>query len=98
MSVRAAQATVDSEEFTYWMAYDAISPIGPERADLQAGLIAYTTAKCHTSKPIKPEDFILNFEDKRKSRRTNDPVAILHQLTLYANSDAQMRATRHGNH
>lgn len=57
---------MSSHEFTEWQAYAEIEPIGYERGDLQAGVIAATLANVHrdaeqTPDPYKPADFIHEF-------------------------------------
>jgi len=52
-------------ELSEWMAYDAIEPIGPERGDLQAAVVAATIANIHRKKgkkPFKLSDFTLKFD------------------------------------
>jgi len=53
-------------ELTEWMAYDSISPFGPERDELRTGLIAAMLANMFRSKGkgsgaalAKPSDFLL---------------------------------------
>ena len=78
MSVRECQERIDSEEFTYWQAYYNLDPFGNERGDLQAGMMAYTTAASHAGKKgkkLKFEDFVLKFQDDKK--RMTDPKQIM---------------------
>lgn len=52
-------------EFTFWRAYDRIDPLGEERRDLAAGIVAATMANCHRSKdtePYKPGDFMWQYK------------------------------------
>ena len=42
MPVAEAQARISSREFAEWMAYDRYHPIGPERLDLLAAMLAVT--------------------------------------------------------
>ena len=49
-----------------WMAYDKLSPIGPERDDLRAGSIAAVIANVnrdpkHRADLYQPDDFALRF-------------------------------------
>ena len=54
-------------EIVEWQIYDGISPIGPERADLQAALSPYVTACVNRGKGATPkfEDFVLEFGPKK---------------------------------
>lgn len=61
MPVRTLLQSMTSAEFAEWMAYDSIDPIGDDRGDLQAGVIASTVASVHRkegSKPFVPRDFM----------------------------------------
>lgn len=52
--------SMTGQELTRWMEYDAIEPIGEQRADLRAGIVASTIANCHrvSGEPFKPKDFM----------------------------------------
>ena len=57
------QAQVTSREFAEYWAYDQLQPIGPERADLRAGIVAATIANVNRNpkkraKPFSPVDFL----------------------------------------
>lgn len=59
------QREIDSREFAEWIAYDRICPIGPERFDLLAGIIASATVAPHVpkgKKRPKPKDFMPRYE------------------------------------
>ena len=61
MSVRRAQAEIDSREFSEWIAYHGLEPFGEERADLRAGIVAATVANVHRGRgqrALKPADFM----------------------------------------
>ena len=62
MSVRRAQAEIDSAEFVEWCAFDRLDPYGPERADFHAGVIASTIAQAHGARRSKPVDFMPDFD------------------------------------
>lgn len=69
--MRAAQRAIDSVEFTRWRAYDRISPIGPERGDLHAAIIAAAVFNSRRRKSsdryVSPETFLPKFH--RPARR-----------------------------
>jgi hypothetical protein len=48
-TVKQLVTELDSMEITEWQAYDAITPIGPERGDVQAALIASTVINVNRS-------------------------------------------------
>jgi hypothetical protein len=70
MTVRQLLGSLDSSEFTEWMAYDRIETIGEARADLRAGIIASATAN-HGSRelkrPYKAIDF-MPFLDREEAK------------------------------
>lgn len=51
-----------AREFLAWQAFDAVEPIGGERLDLAAGIVAATIANANRdakrTKPFKPADFM----------------------------------------
>lgn len=52
---------MSNTELMYWMARQAIDPIGDERADLRSGIIAAKIHNSHVSKKSdlkKPTDFM----------------------------------------
>jgi len=62
MTVGELLARIDSRELTAWAAYERVTgPLGPERADIQAAIIASTIANANQGKRgrrFKPEDFL----------------------------------------
>jgi len=63
MTVRELLSRVSASEIAEWMAYDSLDPIGRERGDLQAGVIASTIANTmgggrKDGQPHKPVDFM----------------------------------------
>ena len=64
---------ISSAELTEWIAFDQIDPIGDERADLNAGIVASTLANCNrgeATEPFKPADFMPDYDG---SRREEEP-------------------------
>lgn len=63
-------ARMTSRELTEWMAFYQLEPFGPERGDLQAGIVASTVANVNRdpkkTKAFKPEDFLPTFEGSRR--------------------------------
>jgi len=69
MSVRQCQEAVDSEEFTEWLAYDRIDPIGEKRSDVRAAMVALTVARAAAGKKgrrLKLEHFMLDYDARGK--------------------------------
>jgi hypothetical protein len=65
MSVRQLLAEVDSRELAEWMAYDRLDPLGDERADYRAAIIAATVANRSRGKgerSYSPADFVPDFD------------------------------------
>ena len=58
-TVRELLTRIDSRELTEWLAYYGLNPWGPERADLNAGIVASTVANVMTTGGrFKPSDFM----------------------------------------
>lgn len=79
MSVRRAQQEVDSREFSEWLAYDRLDPIGGERLDLNTALIVSAIMNSNRSKgpSIKPSEVMLDFT---KSARRPSADEIRHKM------------------
>lgn len=58
-----------SKQIAEWKAYSVIEPFGPQAHHLQSGIIAHVIANTNRkkgSKPFRPEDFALGFENPDK--------------------------------
>lgn len=61
---------VDSREFSEWMAFDQLDPIGAEREDLRMGILASTIVKSqHAKAEVCPIDFMPDFDGTRHGKR-----------------------------
>lgn len=64
-----------------WMAYDQLDPIGGERGDLQAGIIASTVFNCRFPNQLKqaaPAEWMPDFDDSRP--KTTDVITDEQQM------------------
>ena len=77
---RELQARMSSADFAEYVALNSIEPIGEERADLRAGIIAATIAGSQGAR-AKPIDF-MPFTKKRDGRQS--PSEMLSLLKLQA--------------
>lgn len=72
-----------STELTEWMAYENVyGPIGPARADLQAGVVASTIANVNRGKRGKsyaPSDFVIQWDGK-PAQTPEEQLAIVRAL------------------
>ncbi len=86
MSVAEAQQRISSREFAEWVAYDRISPFGPERDDLRMGILASLIANVNRDakkhpKPYKPADFIPEFaKGEKPPQTTEDHLKIIEMM------------------
>ena len=74
--MKELQERMDAREFTEWIAYNNLDPIGKWRDDLPAGIIASTLHNCHCGKDTpsaKPKDYMPQFG--RTIKKTN-PAAM----------------------
>ncbi len=71
MTVAELGDRMSSQELSEWLAYNSIEPIGPQRADLAAGIIASTIANTNRTRGVafKPEDFMAFSENKKTPER-----------------------------
>lgn len=67
MSVRRAQAEINSAEFAEWIAFHSTEPFASERIENMLCIIATIFANAHIGKntrPYKPEDFKPDYKKK----------------------------------
>lgn len=68
MTVREAQARIDSREFAEWLAYERVAgPLGGERGDLHAAIVAATVHNLWAKKPRKLRDFYPTWARRKQS-------------------------------
>lgn len=75
---------IDAQELCDWGHYFALEPCGPERGDLQAGIVASVICNALSGKggkTVTPGDFLLSFEPK-KPKSTEELSAFFRQLTV----------------
>ena len=68
--MRQAQEDVDSREFAEWMAFMAVEPMGEERSDMHAALLALMQASAYAGKGAKPKfaDFLPEYWKEKKEQ------------------------------
>ena len=70
MSVQRCKEEVDSAEYSEWLAFDQLDPIGGDREDLRMGILAATIARsAHPSADVRPVDFMPDFDGTRTRKR-----------------------------
>jgi hypothetical protein len=89
MSVAEAQQRISSSEFAEWRAYDLREPIGPERQEMMAAIVATTVANFsgRTKKNLKPKDFLPTYGPPKRQ----DPADMLNRLKLAARLGAEAK-------
>ncbi len=77
MTVEELGERMSGLELQEWMAFDRLSPIGDDRGDLQAGIIASTVANAHRSRgrPFRPQDFMPFLQQEE-----TEPLAVARKL------------------
>jgi len=92
MSVREAQSRIDSAEFAEWIAFNNLEPIGEERGDRRAAVIAQTVANAHAQgrHHFQLDDFMLRYGPPKKQTAA-EMKAILMQVS---NQGAKRAADR----
>ncbi len=74
-SVRELYARLTSSEITEWIALYRLDPWDGARGDLRAAIVASTVANVNRGKnspPMKPGDFMPDFERSNKSQTAED--------------------------
>jgi hypothetical protein len=91
MTVREAQERINSREYSEWLAFDRIDPIGMDRGDLMAATIAATVANAGGGKKgggtFTASDFIPDYtgEKARQPRQSvEEMMARLHSAIKVA--------------
>lgn len=99
MPVRECMQRINSREFAEWQAYDAISPIGDRRGDLQAGTIAAHLGNVLCGKTHwKDEDFEIRYasEEERQRQSVEEMQAILRPVIAEAVAVAEAEKAQKG--
>ena len=78
MTVTRLLAETTSAELTEWGVFYEMEPFGPERGDLQAGIVAATVANVNRDakkqkKPYSAQDFMPKFEEGGKGKAEKTP-------------------------
>lgn len=92
--MRHAQQAISSREFGEWIAYDRLSPIGDDRADLRTGIETSAIVNILAGKPSRrsrPIDFMPKFHQPAKSSLA-EPAAIERNLFAFASRYNRERA------
>lgn len=84
MSVKRAQAEIDSAEFAEWWAYYDIEPFGQERDNLHAAMIASVAANAAGAK-TKITDFMLKIKEAVVRQTPAQIMAVLTMFTQWFN-------------
>jgi len=69
MSVRRAQAEIDSAEYAEWIAWHSMEPFTHERSENMLCVVASILANVHRGKGVsafKPEDFKPKYGESKK--------------------------------
>jgi len=100
MTVREAMRRVDSEEFSWWIAFNMVSPITDDRADLRSAVTAWAAASAMGNK-CKVEDFVLEFKTKRRkpdARELMAKFAIVREAINTRACNKQPKGPNHSGH
>lgn len=88
-SVKQAQSQIDSPEFSEWMAFDQIEPLGSYADDYRAALI------CRTLAGGKLDDFLLDWGNQR-GNATPDGRALLQAARIITEVLTSMKQQQNG--
>lgn len=76
-TVREIQASIDSQEFSEWLAYYSLEPFGYEIENYRAGVIAAAVVNALTKSKAKPLDF---FKRSKPLSNWQDQLAFVEEL------------------
>lgn len=88
MTVKRLLETVDADEMAYWLAYDSVSPIGDDRADIRTALVCQTIGNRTGGKghddPFKLMDYMPDIWGTMKRDTTDDGYPTPEELLIKA--------------
>jgi len=78
MSVARAQAEIDSNAFSEWIAYQNIEPFSDTRIENMLAIIAAILANSQRTKgkPFSPDDFIPKYGEPPKKKGTDFEIKL----------------------
>ena len=87
MTVSRLLAETTSAELTEWAVFYEMEPFGPERGDLQAGIVAATVANVNRDakkqkKPYTAHDFMPKFEGAAEAKAPKSPEELRRKWEL----------------
>lgn len=91
---------MSADEWADWKAVDSISPIGRIRADLQAAIVAQTTANCHlgrNQRAFSRTDFMPFYEPPKQTDDEIGTVLLQWGKHMKAALDAKKKKKRKRN-
>lgn len=86
MTVERLLDSMGSREFSEWMAFAGMEPIGGARGDVQAAIVACATANAAGNK-TKPADFVPLWEPRRKS-------TVAEQIAIFKSMEKRKRPVK----
>lgn len=84
MTVKRLLATTDADELAYWMAYDSVSPIGEDRADIRTAMVCQTIGNRTGGKSENEPFKITDYMPDMWGSRTNDGYPTPEELLVKA--------------
>ena len=80
-------ARITSRELTEWAAFEReYGPLGPERGDWQAALVAHTLAGASGGKRSRVSDYLIRWSGRRQ-QSAEDQLTVLKALTSRGGRD-----------
>ena len=77
LTVAETKQRVGSREFTDWIAFNAIEPIGPQRYDVPIAILCDVVARCNGAKNTKPRDFLPLFDGRQSQQQMRNQLTAL---------------------
>ena len=91
-TVRELQQRMDSREFSEWLAFNQLDPIGAWRADLNSATVCAVIGAAHGGKG-RIADYMPEFDPKERPEGPPEDVAakLMTYFQAHANGDAIIR-------
>lgn len=79
-TVKELELTLSGHELSEWQAFFRLDPFGEDRADLRNAMLISSLVnlfKGKKSQPVRPEDYMLFLNKRRKSKVTNEIARVM---------------------
>jgi len=80
MTVREMLSRMDAAELAEWLAYMSVEPIGDDRIDLAAGILATIMSRLWSQSSLRPTDLIPDYWRGRSAQSLEEMQALFRAI------------------